>query len=252
MRDLEPDNIARLRKAGDFFCTDLGWRTGRRREEVGAAFGLSSTRSGPCSTSSPGLARPPAARRGGPGRVRVLVLGDPGAAPLGGAEISASSASTSACTGISCAPSTTALRRAVGGGSRRDPVRSERFAVFVSLEGMTATLLEALNSVERESRRSRPASDEDEQARKPRHPPHHPQPALTPYDPPNAHRCGARRLRAGQRGDRSRAEVAGRQGGVLRPHLGRLTGRSIGSTRPQARSRTSSTSSSTRPPSGSR
>ena len=59
------------------------------------------------------------------------------------------------------------------------PVRSERYAVYVALEGMTATLLEALDAVEREiaTIESR-LQDEDEPARKPRHPPHHPQPAL--------------------------------------------------------------------------
>jgi len=152
MRGLEPHDIARLRKAGEFFWTDLGLQDGPPADEVGAAFGLSEPALRTLFDFEPG---------GSPVR-RLHVEEDlvvfafwcsatPEPPPLGGAE-SLGLFRVNVCLHGDFLLTVHERRFDVPSAVAPDgiPVRSERYAVFVALEGMTATLLEALNSVERE------------------------------------------------------------------------------------------------------
>jgi magnesium transporter len=153
MRGLEPDQIARLRKEGRFFWADLGLEQGPTEEQVAAAFGL-----------------PPAATRvlfdfedrGSP-QDRFYVeetfvvfafwcAANPEPEALGGAE-SLGLFRVNVCLHgdylltVHERPFDLPGQVAPGG---IPPGRTERYTVYVALEGMTVTMLGALNSVERE------------------------------------------------------------------------------------------------------
>ena len=154
MRELEPDEIARLRKAGEFFWADLALEGGPDPDEVAAAFGLSDRRLRTLyDFDQGGSPVPPAARRGEAGGVRVLVFGRSRAGrplrrrreprPVPRQRLPARRLPAHRARAAFDLPAAVAPDGIPAG-------RSERYAVYVALEGMTATLLEALNAVERE------------------------------------------------------------------------------------------------------
>jgi magnesium transporter len=152
MRGLEPEQVTGLRKEGKFFWTDLGLEGGPSAEDVSTAFGLSQPALRTLFDFEPG---------GSPVR-RLHVEEDlvvfafwcsatPEPPALGGAE-SLGLFRVNVCLHGDFLLTVHERRFDLPSAVAPDgiPVRSERYAVYVALEGMTATLIEALNSVERE------------------------------------------------------------------------------------------------------
>jgi magnesium transporter len=152
MRGLEPEKIAGLRKDGEFFWADLGLEEGPTENGVAAAFGLSPGALRTLFDFEPG---------GSPAR-RLHVEEDlvvfafwcsatPEPPPLGGAD-SLELFRVNVCLHGDFLLTVHERRFDLPSAVAPDsiPARSERYAVYVALEGMTATLVEALNSVERE------------------------------------------------------------------------------------------------------
>ena len=167
MRGLEPDQIAAQRKEGRFFWTDLGLEDGPDDDRVGAAFKLSEPALRTLFDFDPG---------GSPVR-RIHVEEDlvvfafwcsatPEPPPLGGAS-SLGLFRVNVCLHGDFLLTVHERRFDLPTTVAPDgiPVRSESYAVYVALEGMTATLLEAINSVEREIATIEASLQDDEEQR---------------------------------------------------------------------------------------
>ncbi len=154
VQELEPAEIGRMRKAGEFFWTDLAREGGPGPEQVAAAFGLSD------------------------GALQTLYHFDQGGSPTSRLHVE----EKLIVFAFWCSADPEPADPHAGGASLRlfrvnvclhgdflltvhenrfdlpgiiapDGIpagRSERYAVYIALEGMTATLLEALGAVERE------------------------------------------------------------------------------------------------------
>lgn len=153
MRGLDSAEVERLRKAGEFVWADLAVEVGPGRDDVAAAFGLSDEASAVLFDFAEG---------GSPTRrLRVeeeLIVfafwcsGNPEPGPLGGAE-SLRLFRVNVCLHGDFLLTVHEHPFDLPGTIAPDGIpahRTERYAVYVALEGMVATLLDALGGIERE------------------------------------------------------------------------------------------------------
>ena len=255
MRTLEPEQIARLRKEGEFSWTDVALEGGPEPERVREAFGLSQEALRTLCNFD--LGGSPVSRFHVEEDLVVFAFwcsATPEPPPLGGAESLGLFRANVCLHGdylLTVHERPFDLSAVVA--PEGIPHRTERYTVYVVLEGMTATMLEALNSVEREiAGIETDLIDSGTRGPGPRRAGGHPQPAVAAHHAAHADRRRARAVRP----DRARRSSASRG---CRPTArststasrASSTAPSTASTPPRRRFGTCSTCSSTRPPTGS-